>query len=268
MPEGWVEFLGTGGGAPRPDARPPGILLFYHGMHVLLDAGEGVQIRLIERGVGPGRLDLVALTHAHGDHVFGLPGLVQSMSLHSRQRPLTIMGPPSVRELLDVTFRVTGFTPTFELSFVDPLEEVRLTSGKALLSVKGFKTCHTEESYGYVLTGYKATGEGLARRFTVAYTGDTAPCEKVEEALIALGPVDLLVHDSTFSATRYKEAKEYGHSTAVDAALLAKRLDVKALVLFHVSSRYRDRQGSVLAEAREVFERTYLAFDGMRLLVA
>jgi len=266
MAEAWLEFLGSGGGAPLPEAWPPSVLISFHGIYGLLDAGEGAQIRLMEAGVGPGRLDFIAITHMHGDHVFGLPGLIQSMSLSSRARELYITGPEGLFDWLERTFAATGFTPSFSLKRAElPLV---LNRGKAALEVKSFKTCHTGDSVGYVIAGYKKSGESYTLAFKLAYTGDTSACQEVVRALKAEGRIDVLVFDSTFDSSMRSEAGAYGHSTTVEAASVARELDVGVLLLFHVSSRYKGESERLLLEARSVFERSFIAGDGLRFIIA
>lgn len=268
MNEAWLMILGSSGGTPSSRSWPPSILLFYHGLYLILDAGEGAQIRLIENGIGPGKIDAIAVSHLHGDHIFGLPGLIESMSLTSRKRDLKIIGPAGIKLYLERVFEITNFTPLFNIVYSSPLSECELTSGKAVLTIKGFETCHSMESYGYIITGYKHFGAQRRKLFKIAYTGDTSVCEKTLNALRNEGDIDLLIHDSTFGHDKMKEAKHYGHSTAADAAYVAKLLNVKALILFHISPRYEDGYIQLLSEARSIFDKTFMGIDGYRFVIS
>jgi ribonuclease Z len=306
MPK-WVEvvLLGTGSAVPTETRWPPSILVRdWRGVAVLLDAGEAAQVRVRQAGVAPERIDAIAITHDHGDHVNGLPGLLQSMQVGGRRRPLTIIAPGSLSDLLDylvedwlsfkVTVRKAGDRGSMELR----------RGGGRVLSVSWFKTCHTEDSVGYKLVwaerpsiergrleelglepgpwvsdliergeasvgGVRVRLEDVSQpggRLSLAYTGDTRPCESV---LDAVRGVDLLIHDSTYSRSHGEEAASKGHSTSEQAAALARDAGVGLLVLTHISSRYKGFEAlRLLHEARRVFPRTLLAWDGMRLRLA
>ena len=264
MSDAWLLFLGTSSGTPTKGAWLPSILLYYQGVYVLLDCGEGTQIRLIENSIGPARIDLIAVTHAHGDHIFGLPGLLQSMGMSSRTKSLLIKGSEDVRYFIEASFKATRYEPPFEILFESPLVKT-VVQEKPHITIQGFKTCHGEiESYGYVIEAFKKTREGMKRRFKIAYTGDTAPCRDYIEYLKG---ADVLIHDATFEEGMEKEAREYGHSTAKDAALVAREAEAKMLVLFHKSTRYKGKPGLLERQARRIFPCTYEAHDGMRLLI-
>jgi ribonuclease Z len=268
LSEAWLEIIGSSGGAPTPSSWPPSILLFYHGLYGLLDVGEGTQLRLVEKGIGPGRIDFIAVTHMHGDHIFGLPGLIQSMSLSSRSKDLIVIGPERIKTFLEETFGLTNFSPVFKIIYSSPINASGLTSGKAKLVIKGFKTCHADESYGYVVTGYKVIGGDERKIFKLAYTGDTALCDEMVRALRAEEDIDVLIHDSTFNYNLRNQAREYGHSTSIEAAALARELNVRALLLFHMSSRYKNSYKQLLMEARSVYEKTFLASDNTKFIIA
>ena len=260
-----IVFLGTSAGTPTPSEWFPSILVTHGGVYLLLDAGEGAQIRMLETGIGPGRLDIIAITHMHGDHVFGLPGLIQSMSMSARSRPLFILGPVRLRTFLDQVFNLTDFVPGFPIEFAVPPRRFEIAKGNSVVRLEPFPVCHVGESYGYKVEGFIRGHGGLKKRFSVAYTGDTRPCD---EYLRHIEGVDILVHDATFSQkTHGREVWEYGHSTAVDAAEVARRARVSVLVLFHKSVRYQGRGEGLLDEAKKVFPNTILAEDGMRLLL-
>lgn len=237
-------------------------------------------------GLGLTSLDAVFVTHMHGDHVLGLPGLIESMGLLGREKKLYVGGPRGLREFLTESFKWTRFNPPFPLEFVDSLE----VGG---MSISSFPSCHTIDSLGYVVkekdrvnlnverlreTGvkdwrvFRLLKEGKSvevkgvkldpetylttrRGVKVVYTGDTMPCEQV---IRAAEEADLLIHDSTFLDE--KEAHSFGHSLARDAATTASKSHVKALALFHISARYRDAS-PLVQDARRFFPHCFLAED-------
>ncbi len=301
-----ILFLGTSAGTPTASRGLPSILVTdWNGFSILLDAGEGVQYRLRETGVHPTRIDAILVTHAHGDHINGLPGLLQTMYMLDRSRPLLIAGPPSViefvKDVLDVESYDFGFT--LHLAPLPPEGDATLASrGGDSLSLQWAPACHTVDSRAYRLEWRLRPrldpqkirlllGEGPAvreliergstarsgrvvrledvvseppRRLAITYTGDTSePCPPVER--LASGS-RILIHDSTFDRSLEREAVRRGHSSARLAAEAAARARAHLLVLTHISARYEGREArKLLEEARVVFPRVILAWDGLRL---
>ncbi len=304
-----ILVLGSGGAVPRVRRQPSILVRDWMGNHVLLDAGEGVQMWLMKAGVSPSRLDIVAVTHPHGDHVNGLAGLLMTMSLEGRRRPLTIV---STRETLEFVLETLEATEA-RLGFkVEALEArgrsyTRLkSSGGDSVVLSWYPTCHSIESVGFrldwrlrpridpgrlaalglkpgpwiarvveegeaLVEGRRVRLEDLASTlpmsFSIAYTGDTMhPCPTIEEAVRG---VDVLIHEATLGGEYVDEARARGHSTPLQAAGLALKSGVRLLVLYHVSGRYEGFEArKLLFEARRVFPKTLLAWDGMRLLLS
>ncbi len=307
----WAELvvLGSGGSMPSKHRGAPAVLVRdWLGNSILLDAGEPVQVTMQRLGYSIQSLDLVAVTHNHGDHVNGLPGLLQSMYVNDRTRPLTIVAPSSViefvRDVLEATETRLGFrvdtveaTPPGGLAF-------SWKPGGDRVEIRWFKTCHTRDSVGYrvnwllrpridreklerlglrmgpwirellargeaVVGGRRITLDMVAGRprvMSIAYTGDTAPCRSVIEAVRG---VDVLVHDSTYAGDREREALERGHSTSQHAAMVAEAAGARVLVLAHISQRYRGLESRrLLREARRIHFRTVMAWDGLRIRVS
>ncbi len=273
------------------------------GTGVLLDAGEGAQLRLAQAGHSVNDIDFIAVTHAHGDHVNGLAGLLQSMYINDRSRPLTIFAPRDAADYVEETLEVGGYRLGFEVrvrKITGWGSETLASRGGDSLILSWFPVCHTVEAYGFRLewrlrprldpaalerAGVKGpmVAELLSRgRVTVGgrtvvlddvagapasmslvYTGDTGPCRSVVEA--ARG-ARVLIHDSTFDSSLEDEAHERGHSTSRDAARAAAQAGVELLILAHVSARYRGGALGLLREAREIHPRSLLAWDMARLI--
>jgi len=294
-----IIFLGTGGGMPSRRRGLPAIAIKYAGSVLLFDCGESTQRQAILAGVGFKKDFKIFLTHLHGDHVLGLPGLLYTTSMLDRNDPVEIYGPAGtkkvVESLLVTTYGMVGF----------PIEIIEVDEGVVYASqeyrIEAIKTEHTTESLAYKLQEKERPGRmrveylesiGLprgplwgklqrghavvykGRRITpeeavgpprkgrvVVYTGDTRPTERIVEFS---RNADVLIHDATFSHKLFERAKTEGHSTAKEAAEIAAAAAVKRLYLFHISPRYDDDPEQLLSEARSIFPQTYLSEDFMQ----
>jgi ribonuclease Z len=281
-------FAGTAGSVPTARRGLPAILLRAGGERILLDCGEGTQQQLL-RSAGLPELDAIFITHYHLDHWLGLVGMLKTFDLRARERPLTIHGPPGLKALFTMLRPVIGRTG-YPLALVElePYEEIRFTG----YAIGSFPVRHRVEAYGYAFVeddrpgrfdadAARALGvaEGpdfgrLQRGETVGgvrpeqvvgedrpgrkivYSGDTAPCQAVE--VLAEG-ADVLVHEATFLSDERVRALETGHSTALQAAELARDAGVRLLALTHLSTRYFPRE--IRDEARTVFANTVVPRD-------
>ncbi len=291
-------FLGTGAGIPTLKRALPSIAVKRGGEVFLLDCGEGTQLQLLKASLGIGRLTKVFITHLHGDHYLGLPGLIQSMSLLGRKKPFLVYGPEGIVEFIYSILR-TGY---FSLGFEIRVEEYRpwkpIDFGD--YTVTPFPVRHGIPCYGLCieekprrgkfnakkadelgipkhLRGKLARGEpvklpngrivypheivGPPRRGRkIVYTSDTAPFDELVK--VAKG-ADVLIHDSTFRSDVQDKACLYAHSTARQAAEIAAKAKVKLLVLTHISSRYSSKKDeeTLLDEAKAIFPRAVIARD-------
>jgi ribonuclease Z len=281
-------FAGTAGSIPTPRRGLPSLLLRRGGDRVLFDCGEGTQRQLVS-SIGLAELTEIFLTHFHADHWLGLPGLLKTFDLRTRERPLTVYGPPGLRELVIGALRLAG-----RVRF--GLEVVELAPGDVLdrdgYHIVPVLVDHRVPAYGYVVFedmrpgvfdpetavalgvtpgpefGRLQRGETVrgvrpeqvlgparpGRKLVVS--GDTRPCEALR---IAAHRADLLVHEATFANEEEQRAAETGHSTAAQAAMLARDADVRLLALTHFSTRYP--VGRLRDEARAVFADTVLPRD-------
>jgi ribonuclease Z len=283
-----VFFAGTGGSLPTARRGLPAVLIQRGGDRILVDCGEGTQRQLIS-SIGLPELDEVFLTHFHADHWLGLPGMLKTFDMRARATPLTVHGPPGLRALLSTIAAVSGRV-RFELNVVE-LEpgEVLERDGYRIAAVP---VAHRGPAYAYVLyederpgafdpTAAVAAGVTpgpdfgrLQRGETVdgvrpeqvmgaprpgrklAISGDTQPCEALR---LAAHGSDLLIHEATFAIEEAERAYETGHSTASQAAGLARDAEVRMLALTHFSIRYPP---SVLRdEAREIFANSVVPRD-------
>lgn len=295
-------FLGTSAGVPTRTRNVTAILLdLQHptrGGLWLFDCGEGTQHQLLRTVYNPGKLDKIFITHLHGDHIFGLPGLLCSRSMAGIAHPLTIYGPKGIAEFVETTLRLSG-------SWTDyPLEVIEIAEGQVfddgVYTVSAWPLNHPVECYGYRIEEHDKPGalnapalmadgvkpgpmfQRLKQGETItlddgrvvngqdylsapqpgkklAIFGDTAPCPS---ALLLAQGVDVMVHEATLETAMEEKANGRGHSSTRQAARLAREAGVGRLIVTHVSSRY-DARGceSLLAECREVFSACELAED-------
>jgi ribonuclease Z len=289
-----VVFLGTSGATPTAQRAPAATLVRRGGERILFDCAEGTQRQLLRCDVGLLELREVFLTHFHADHYLGLPGMLKTYSLRGRDLPLTIYGPHGLRALLTSLRRIFGRL-TYRVETIELEPGDRLERGGYRL--EAFAVNHGVPAVGYALVeherpgrfdvetadalgvpdgperGVLQRGEALTldegRRIEPAQvlgppregrklvlTGDTAPAASVVEA--AAG-ADLLVHEATFLGEERERAHETLHSTAGEAALVAREAGVRMLALTHLSTRYFGHE--VVEEARELFPDTVVPRD-------
>jgi ribonuclease Z len=292
-------FLGTAGSTPTVDRGSPAVLLIRGGERILVDCGEGTQRQLM-RSVGLARIGTILLTHLHGDHYLGLPGLLKTYSLLGREEPLLLFGPSGLYELLRDAERLIG-RPRFPFlveevgeGMVLETEDYWLKTAATDHGLPGLAWClhekdrpglfHPERAvemgiapgpdFGRLQRGETVTSadgrqvlpenvmDSLREGRKVVITGDTRPTAAVAELAAA---ASVLVHDSTFGWSELERAVETGHSTAREAAELACAAGVGTLVLTHVSSRHTWHE--LRDEAREVFRGALLPRDFDTLVV-
>ena len=284
-------FLGTGASVPSRDRATSCIAVRGGSDIILMDCGEGSQRQLMISPFSFMKIRAVLITHLHGDHVFGLPGLLQTMSLSGRTEPLTVYGPKGLAKGLDMMMTAT------EGETIYPLEVVELEGGEEFavrdMTVRSFRTEHGMPSIGFIvrekdkpgkldrakalslgirdgpdmarLKNGEAVGDVLPEMVvgprtpgaSIAYTGDTMPCETVIEGCKG---ATALVHESTYMSTEAGLAADHFHSTARQAAEVAMGAGVGMLLLTHVSNRYDDR-GLVEEDARAVFPDSVVVDD-------
>jgi ribonuclease Z len=277
-------FVGTGGSVPSARRGLPAVLVRRGGDRLLFDCGEGTQRQLV-RSMGLVDMESVFITHFHADHWLGLPGMLKSFALRDRDQPLTVYGPRGLGELMSVMRIVYGRLP-YALDVVE-LEPAQAIARDGYLIAAIPVLHHGAASFGYALVEDPRPGHldphlaeqlgvqpgpdfgRLQRGETVSgvsphevmgapregrkvvLSGDTAPCEALA---IAAHQADLLVHEATFGVEEADRARETSHSTAGQAATIARDAEVRLLALTHFSSRYAG--GELLDEARAVFPMT------------
>jgi ribonuclease Z len=296
-----LRFLGTGASRPTVERGVSALAIVREGETLLFDCGEGTQRQMMRYGISFA-LDDIFVTHWHHDHFLGLLGLLRTMSLNARTETLRIWGPKGgirlmrqaeslgadrlsfacdVREVApgDVVRRpqyvIEAFVvqhrggPAFGYALVEDRRRGRFNVDLAreLGIPEGplWGRIHKGESItlddGRVIAPSTLVGESRRGR-RIVYTGDSRPCEAT---IVAAHDADVLVHEATFGDDEAGRASETGHSTAREAAEVARAAQVKRLLLTHVSARYSRDTSDLEAQAREVFPRSSFARDGLEV---
>ncbi len=265
----------------------------------MIDCGEGTQMRLKKFGLNPARIHHIFISHLHGDHVFGLFGLLSTLGMMGRKVPLHLYGPGALKDLMDYYSRFFGPLP-FELVFTHPSGQEEVIYETDKITVTAIPLKHRIQSLGYLFREkskalnvikeqIEAHGLGIAdvvkvkrgedfitpggeripnsrltrppfRRRSYAYISDTVYEPALAESVKG---VDLLFHEATFAEKDRKLAAATLHSTAAQAANIAKEAGVQKLLIGHFSTRYKD-PGLLVEEARKIFLPTEGVADGDR----
>lgn len=294
-------FLGTGAGTPSRMRNVTSIALNLQGARNgcwLFDCGEGTQHQILRSPVKPNKLEKIFITHLHGDHIFGLPGLLTSRSMNGITDGITLYGPPGIKAFIETAISLSGSWLTF------PLEIVEISAGEVCndehFRVTAWPLTHPVECYGYrieehdrpgALNAEKLLADGIKpgrlfqqlkqgktvtmedgqvvngrdylgppiKGLTLAIFGDTGPTAVARDLA---ANADVMVHEATLEAAMAEKANSRGHSSTVQAATAAKEAGAKRLIVTHLSSRYlREDTERLLEECREIFPQTEMAHD-------
>lgn len=294
-----VRILGSSGALPAYDRHPTAQIIDINDRPFLVDCGEGTQMRLMEQDVRKGRIEHIFISHAHGDHYFGLPGLLSTYQLLSRTKPLHIYGPAVLEELIMIHLNPYKDQWSYKLEFhvVDPEESYIIYEDKEV-EVHSIPLKHRIECTGFLfrekarslniisekiaeyglgfedIKHVKAGNDFIAEDGRVVLNSEfTLPphvprsyafCSDTayhEPILPLIHQVDLLYHEATFMEESAERATLTGHSTASEAARIALQAAAGKLILGHFSAKYANL-GGLLKEAKEVFAESYLAKEG------
>ena len=286
-----VTFLGTGGAVPTTERNPSGVFVNREGDRLLFDCGEGTQRQMMRFGTGFA-IDHLFVTHLHGDHVYGIPGLLETLDFNDREEPLTVHVPPGTKGKMKSFVNALGGRPSFPLR----IREVGYGSvafSASEYEVRSFETDHRTTAIGYVLIEDDRKGKFDRQKaeedmgippgpaYSKLHEGESVELDdgRVIDPEQVVGPprpgrrivytgdtrptdrtvevaeeADLLIHDATFDDERTARAKETKHSTAREAAEVATRAGAKRLAMTHISSRYTNAVDAHERQARAVFD--------------
>lgn len=299
-----VTILGNNSAIPTPDRHPTAQIITYNDQLILVDCGEGTQMQMTRYMIRRSRLRHILISHLHGDHYFGLIGLINTLSLFGRTEPLWLYGPPELEDILQIQLRAAATVLKFDLHFHALLpDKTGFLFADKDLEVHYFPTRHRIPCYGFSFRHQKKKrrvipeqakayeipnvyfsklqdGEDYERKDGKIVKNDwvTLPPPKgksyaycadtvYDEALIPhIQGADLVYHETTYLDALAERAAERYHSTSVQAATLARKADAGRLIIGHFSSKY-DELGPFLEEARPVFPQTDLALEGVTYLV-
>jgi ribonuclease Z len=291
-----VIFLGTSGSTPTATRNLPAIAIKRKGDLILLDCGEGTQQRMIQAKIGYRRNVKIFISHMHGDHVLGLPGILQTLSLFDFKSPLQLYGPPGLQRFITMIMETLKFKLTFPL-LIQEIDEGTIYQDKEY-SIHAIWVEHSIPTLAYALIEQERPGKfspekahllkvpqgplwsklqhgetitigdgvvvtpnqivGSSRRGRkIVYSGDTRPCDNIVKLA---KNADLLIYEATFSDEYKETASENMHSTPSQAAIIAKTAKVKHLILTHISPRF-DNMDVFLRAAKKIFPSTEAARD-------
>jgi ribonuclease Z len=256
-----LTVLGSNAAIPANNRNLSAHLLNANERFFLIDCGEGTQFQLRKFHISMQRIKQVFISHLHGDHFFGLIGLLNSMHLLGRKEELHLYAPAMLHEIINIQMEVSQTTLKYPLIF-HPLNMngYDLLLEQERISVHSFPLRHSIPACGFVFRE-----KNQPRRFheprSYAYCSDTSYSEQIIPYIQEVG---LLYHEATFMHDLAAAAADKFHSTAIEAATIAAKAKVRKLLIGHFSARYED-VGPLLAEARSVFPETYPAEEGIVL---
>lgn len=296
-----ITFLGTGAGIPSKNRNVSAIIfnMLQHNHLWLFDCGEATQHQVLHTPIKPRKLNKIFITHLHGDHIFGLPGLLSSRSFQGGDDTLTIYGPKGIKQFVQTSLTVSETHLAYPIEYVEIENEGKVFEDEHFI-VDTVSLDHNIKCFGYRITEKDKLGELMVDKLkekgikpgpiyreikenertvlpngevierkdfvgppkkgrTISIIGDTRYIPELEQFVRSS---EVLIHEATFDAKMNDLARDYYHSTTEQAATLAKNSDVKALILTHISSRYQEKDyHQLLEEAKRIFPNTMLAHD-------
>ena len=296
-------FLGTGCSNPTKDRNLSAVALRFEGEWMLFDCAEGTQRQMVKSSVSYIKLKYIFLTHFHADHILGLPGLIATMALHERSEDLHVFGPKGVSQIVNVLLKFVGENIPFKILCHEIKPQGGTILKEENFSVTATSLAHNCKCFGFVFKEKDKEGKFMRKKAEslgipvgplysklvagksvkvegkvfkpkdvmdyskgrkgkkISYILDTMPNEKYFKAI---EDSDILIHEASFSEDEKERAKEIAHSTASQAAEVAKKTNAKKLILTHISPRYKEDK-KILADAKRIFRNSYIANDFLEL---
>jgi len=300
-----LTILGSGSALPTLKHNPPAQVLNVQEKLYLIDCSEGTQVAMRKAKIKIQRINQIFISHLHGDHYLGLPGLLSTYSLLGRKNPIDIFSPVGLKSAIELHFKISGSQPGFPIQFHElEIDDKTLVFENKQLGVWAFPLNHRIKTFGYYfeekpklshiksseiekykIPHYKIKEIKQGMDYAIPETGETIPntvltnpaypsfsyayCSdtKYNPKLAQwINKTDLLFHETTFMDKDKHLAEKTFHSTTIQAARIAKMANAKKLIIGHFSSRYHDIR-EMEKECKNVFENTVVAYDGMVLSV-
>jgi ribonuclease Z len=299
MPEFALQILGSSSATPTKDRFPSSQYLTFYGQNILIDCGEGTQMQMLKYGKRFQKLNTILISHLHGDHYFGLIGLLSTMSLQGRISEITIIGPAKLKEILDIQIECSGNQLAFPINFIaNNSEDFKEIYSVGQLKISTFPISHRIPCWAYIIeeknelfplnvkacqknniptafydrikagASYESLEGELVLNselvfekkptFKYAYVSDTM---YMEDICPYLHKVNILYHEATFLDELKERAAMTFHTTAKEAAQIAKKSEVGQLIIGHFSARYIDPE-ILVQEAQAVFDNTIAGIEG------
>jgi len=299
-----VKILGNNSAVPAHDRNQTSQLVQLDSQYILIDCGEATQIQLSRFEIRFGRIKTILISHLHGDHYFGLIGLISTMHLFQRTTPLQIFSPPGLEEIIRLQLKVSSTELSFPLSFSQLVHEgMSQIVDENDFTVSAFPLRHGISCYGFLIKEKPKAWrirkdslpddiliqeivklkngsdvldeEGNVKYACSEFTNSLRPSRSFAycsdtafdiSILSYIQGVDLLYHEATFTSEMQDRAESTYHSTAAQAATIASMAGVGKLLLGHYSTRYKEL-GPLLDEARKVFAESYLSIEGETIAI-
>ncbi|GAB4309795.1 MAG: ribonuclease Z [Methanobacteriaceae archaeon] len=289
-------FLGTSSALPTKFRNHSAVALKAYGEIFLFDCGEGTQRQMSKMKLSPMKISKIFITHFHGDHFLGLPGIIQTMGFRGRKSPIHIFGPAGLGKIMEHIVKLGYFSLTFDIHIHEikkgviieeedykieccPMDHTITNIAYSIIEKRKPKFLREKAlslgikpgpDYGKLQRGksIKIGSElikpeqvlGPERKgIKIVYSGDTRPCPEMVEFA---NEADVLIHESTFESKHINKALENGHSTVTQAAEIAKKAKVNKLILTHISTRYK-KTDQLDKESRKIFKNSVIAEDFM-----
>jgi len=293
-----IIFLGTAHAVPTPTKSHTAILFSHEDENILIDCGEGTQRQIKKAGINPCKITKILISHWHGDHILGIPGLLQTMALNHYSKTLKVYGPKGTKRYMDLLLNMFIFVGSIKIEIFE------LTNGKFFesraIEISSQEVKHGKHALAYIIKekdrininidklkkiGIKPgphlkdlkEGKNIKVGNKLIKAKDYTTFRKGKKISIILDTEyfdflakaakdsDVLIAESTYASDKLDKAKEYEHLTAGQAATIAKKAKVKQLYLTHISQRYDHNENLILKEAKKVFKDTKLAQDFMKI---
>lgn len=294
-----IVFLGTAQAIPTEKRNHTAVLLRYKNENILIDCGEGTQRQFRKAKINPCKLTRILITHWHGDHILGLPGLLQTLALNNYNRTLHIYIPRGTSRYVDLIFRMFVFvgkikfeihecesgkiletpdffieaekmshgTPTLAYSFIEK-EKIRIKKEKLKkYKIQGKIISELQKGKDIIWNGKKIKAKDityLQKEKRITFIFDTKICENIDKLV---KNSDLIISESTYSKKEEDLALKYKHLTSEQIAKTAKKSKAKQLILTHISQRYENNENRILKEAKKIFPKTQIAEDLMMIKI-